>query len=73
MWEWRYGSIILDLDTEMEVSDQLQAQAALPLGDGAYSTHWTGSWVGPRSGLGSVKRNILTLPGTQSQLKVTIS
>jgi hypothetical protein len=31
-------------------------------GERAPSTHWTGGWVGPRTGLNDVKRKLLTLP-----------
>jgi hypothetical protein len=35
-----------------------------PPGERAASTHWIGSWVGPRAGLDNVeKRKFLTLPG----------
>jgi len=33
----------------MEVSGQLHAPAALPLGEIAPGTHWIGGWVGPRA------------------------
>jgi hypothetical protein len=33
-------------------------------GEKALSTHWIGSWVGPRTGLNAVeRRKVLTLPG----------
>jgi hypothetical protein len=35
-------------------------------GEGAPGTHWTGGWVGPRTGLDNVeKRKFLTLPGLE--------
>jgi hypothetical protein len=43
----------------MEVSGQLHASAALPLGQSP-GTHWIGAWVGPRAVLNAVvKRKIL--------------
>jgi hypothetical protein len=33
----------------MEVSGQLHASAALPLGKEPPTTHWIGGWVGPRA------------------------
>jgi hypothetical protein len=38
------------------VSDQLRTLAALPPGEWAGGTHWLGGWMGPRTGLGSMKK-----------------
>jgi hypothetical protein len=47
----------------LEVSGQLHAPAALTHGKTAPSTHWTGGWVGPRTGLHDMeKKTFLTLP-----------
>jgi hypothetical protein len=40
----------------MEVSGQLHAPAALPLGEIAPGTHWIGGWVGPRIGQDAVEK-----------------
>jgi hypothetical protein len=38
-------------------------------GEGAYSTHWIGGWVGPRAGFDDMeKRKFLALPGLKFQL-----
>jgi hypothetical protein len=38
----------------MELSDQLHALAALPLGEDSPHTHWIWGWVGTRAGLDSL-------------------
>jgi hypothetical protein len=44
----------------VEASDQLHAPAVIPPGERDPRTHWIGSWVGPRAGLGAVEtRKIL--------------
>jgi hypothetical protein len=44
----------------MEVSSQLHALVALPLGKITLSTHWIGGWVSPKAGVDSAeKRKIL--------------
>jgi hypothetical protein len=49
----------------MEVSGQLQACTALPLGKSP-GTHWIEDWVDPRVVLDDVeKRKFLTLPGLE--------
>jgi hypothetical protein len=48
---------------QLEVSGQLHAPVALPLGEQS-STHWIGGWVDPRTDLDDVeKRQILPIPG----------
>jgi hypothetical protein len=48
----------------MEVSGQLYATAALPLGKQVSITHCAGGWVGPKAGLHFIgKRSMLPLRG----------
>jgi hypothetical protein len=57
MWEWRYSSIILDLNTRYRrVSGQLHALAALRPGGNGSDTRWIGDWVGPRDDLDAVEQ-----------------
>jgi hypothetical protein len=49
----------------MEVSGQLQAQAALPQGKDP-GTHWTGGWVGSRAGLDAVEQRKISCPCRES-------
>jgi len=52
----------------MEVSGQLHAPVALPSVKGPPSTHWLGSWVGPkavRSGGGDQEKKFLPLLGME--------
>jgi hypothetical protein len=53
MGVWRYSSTFLDIGTRW--SGQLDAPAALLLGDRSCGTHWMGGWVGPRAGLAAVE------------------
>jgi hypothetical protein len=53
----------LDLDTSW--CGQLQAQATLPPGERAPGTHWTGGWVGPRTGLDELEK-IVNHTGTRN-------
>jgi hypothetical protein len=46
----------------MKVSGQLDA----PAGEGAPGTHWKGSWVEPRAGLGPVTKNNNPYPSLES-------
>jgi hypothetical protein len=45
----------------MEVSDQLHAPVTLPQGKSP-GTHWRGSWMGPREGLGVVAMRKIPCP-----------
>jgi hypothetical protein len=59
--EWRYSSTFLT-SALMEVSGQLHALAALPLGKEQLVSHWIGGWMGPRASLDMVaKRKIPSL------------
>jgi hypothetical protein len=50
----------------MEVSGQLHAPAALPLGERAPGTHWIGGRVDPRAGLDDVEKlKFLPPPGLE--------
>jgi len=42
------------------MSGQLHARASFTPGERAPGSHWTGSWMGPRAGLGAVvkRKNI---------------
>jgi hypothetical protein len=47
----------------MGVSGQVHTMGALPLGERAPFSHWSGGWVGLRAGLGAKIRKILPLMG----------
>jgi len=38
----------------------LHAPSASLLGERAYSTHWPGGWVGPRAGLVTLEKRIIS-------------
>jgi hypothetical protein len=63
MGEWMYRSKFSWPRHYLEVSGKLHAPAALSPGGSAPSTHRTGCWVDPRTGLDEVEKRIfLTLP-----------
>jgi hypothetical protein len=50
----------------MEVNGYLHATAALPPGEKAPGTHWTGGWVGPRGGMDNVDKRKISWPCRKS-------
>jgi hypothetical protein len=46
----------------MEVSGQLHAPAALPLGEKAPGTQWIEGWVGPKACLEAVAKRKISAP-----------
>jgi hypothetical protein len=50
----------------MEVSGQLHAPTASPLGKRSPGTHWIGDWEGPRTGLETVSNGKIPSPRQES-------
>jgi hypothetical protein len=67
-----YGGECIDprvVDVWLEATAQLHAPAALPGEKGLPVTHWTGSWMGPRTGLDGVeKRKFCSYRNSNSDL-----
>jgi hypothetical protein len=50
------------LTMALDGSSQLHAPATLPPSKKAPGTHWTGGWVGPTAGLGTVVKRKISSP-----------